>query len=271
MPRCYQIAVYLLASIIATSRECSAFSVQVTSANTRINPTMARPTSFNSSSTRSSSSLLMSSENEQESPQEEQGNNNNEGEVASDHQLPSENASDILNSPAFLKRKLEVLTSDIANVDQQIQQAKEVLEANKAEWKTQFDDLDKEYVNIQKRLSQRSEEGTNIATREVARDILKSLDIFDRAFGIISPTNDQEAMIESQYKDVYNNILNVLGSLGVKPVTTVGTEFDYEVHQAVMMRPDEDYEEGIVCEELAKGFVMEDGHLIRAAMVVVAA
>ena len=50
-----------------------------------------------------------------------------------------------------------------------------------------------------------------------------------------------------------------------------GIEFDYEFHQAVMQRPDEDYEEGMVCEELAKGWLTEDGELIRAAMVVVAA
>jgi molecular chaperone GrpE len=66
-------------------------------------------------------------------------------------------------------------------------------------------------------------------------------------------------------------IIASLGELGVKPVETVGIEFDYEFHQAVMMRPDEDYEEGIVCEELQKGWSMEDGFLIRAAMVVVAA
>jgi molecular chaperone GrpE len=46
-------------------------------------------------------------------------------------------------------------------------------------------------------------------------------------------------------------------------------EFDYEFHQAVMQKPSEEYEEGIVCEELAKGFKLND-QLIRAAMVVVA-
>jgi len=54
-------------------------------------------------------------------------------------------------------------------------------------------------------------------------------------------------------------------------VETLGKEFDYEFHQAVMTRPSDDYEEGVVCEELAKGYSMEDGELIRAAMVSVAA
>ena len=65
-------------------------------------------------------------------------------------------------------------------------------------------------------------------------------------------------------------VLKTFKDLGIREVETVGKEFDYECHQAVMMRPDEDYEEGIVCEELAKGYAMEDGKLIRAAMVSVA-
>ena len=56
----------------------------------------------------------------------------------------------------------------------------------------------------------------------------------------------------------------------MEEVETVGTEFDYEVHQAVMQKPSEEYDEGIVCEELQKGFKIGDT-LVRAAMVVVAA
>ncbi len=97
------------------------------------------------------------------------------------------------------------------------------------------------------------------------------LDNYDRAFQQVTPETDDEKAIEASYKNVYAMIISTLGELGVKEVETVGKEFDYEFHQAVMMRPDEDYEEGIVCEELAKGWATNDGDLIRAAMVVVAA
>ena len=63
---------------------------------------------------------------------------------AEDHSLPSEASSDILNSPAFLKRKLEVLQSDIEKCDQGIAAAKERLEAGKLEWGGQLDELQKE-------------------------------------------------------------------------------------------------------------------------------
>ena len=38
-----------------------------------------------------------------------------------------------------------------------------------------------------------------------------------------------------------------------------------------MQRAHEDYEEGIVCEDLQKGFVLNGKRLVRAAMVTVAA
>lgn len=109
-----------------------------------------------------------------------------------------------------------------------------------------------------------------MATVQVSREILKVLDNFDRAFGVISAETDSEKAIEQEYQAIYAEILHVLADLGVEEVVTVGTEFDYEVHQAVMQKPSDEYDEGIVCEEFQKGFKLGDT-LIRAAMVSVAA
>ena len=129
-----------------------------------------------------------------------------------------------------------------------------------------------QYVNIQDRMTKQNKEGGGTATLEVARSMLDALDNFDRAFGVVTPETDEEREVEAAYKEAKDAILETFASLGIREVETVGKEFDYEFHQAVMMRPDEDYEEGMVCEELAKGYIMEEeGKLIRAAMVVVAA
>mmetsp|Transcript_29600 Transcript_29600/g.60067 ORF Transcript_29600/g.60067 Transcript_29600/m.60067 type:complete len:150 (-) Transcript_29600:629-1078(-) len=127
-----------------------------------------------------------------------------------------------------------------------------------------------QYLNIQDRMVQQNKEGNPAATVEVVRKILDVLDNYDRAFGaVVSETEEQKA-VELDYKKTQEMLYEILKKLGVTEVPTVGTEFDYEVHQAVMQRPSEEYEEGIVCEELAKGFVLGD-KLIRAAMVSVAA
>lgn len=179
--------------------------------------------------------------------------------------------SDILNSPAFLKRKIDVLKSDIGVAEESLARVNDSYEMNKAEYGDKLENLRKEYANIQDRLNKQNNSGKSASTKEVAEKFLTVLDNYDRAFGVIDATSDQEMDIETSYKEINVMIVNTLEELGVKKVETVGIEFDYELHQAVMMRPDGDYEEGIVCEELASGYSMEDGTLIRAAMVVVAA
>lgn len=128
-----------------------------------------------------------------------------------------------------------------------------------------------QYANISDRLDNQNKAGESQAAKEVADKLISVMDNYDRAFQQVEATTDEEKEIEAAYKNVQALIISTLGELGVKAVETVGIEFDYEFHQAVMMRPVDGFDEGIVCEELAKGWAMEDGSLIRAAMVVVAA
>lgn len=106
--------------------------------------------------------------------------------------------------------------------------------------------------------------------RSVVREMLELLDNFDRAFTAITAETDAEKAIEAEYKAAYQTVMDTIAGLGVEEVKTIGTEFDYELHQAVMQKPSDEYEEGIVCEEFQKGFKLGDT-LIRAAMVAVAA
>lgn len=178
---------------------------------------------------------------------------------------------DILNSPAFLSRKLDVLKSDIAAVEEKTDAMNTVYEENKKEWGPQIEDLRKEYSLMQERFKAENNDGTTPATIEVVNKMLGVLDNYDRAFQIITPETDEEKEIEAAYKEKYSIILSIFKELGVNEVDTVGEEFDYEKHQAVMTKPSDEYEEGTVSEELAKGYALENGKLIRAAMVVVAA
>jgi len=177
--------------------------------------------------------------------------------------------NDILNSPAFLKRKLEVLESDIATVEEDLAAATERKEVAKEEWGPQLDNLQREYTNIQLRMTEQNQEGDSDAKVRVVKGILDLLDNIDRASGVIIAETEAEKVIESEYKAAYQDILNQFEILGVTEVETVGKEFDYELHQAVMQMPGTEYEEGFVCQEFQKGFIMGEA-LIRPAMVAVA-
>ncbi|GAX29484.1 molecular chaperone GrpE [Fistulifera solaris] len=178
-------------------------------------------------------------------------------------------SNDILNSPAFLQRKFEVLQTDLQKAEDALAAAQQRLEEGKAEWGPQLADLQTEYQNIQKRMNEQSKGGDSMATVQVARNMLNVLDNFDRAFGAVQPSNDEELAIEAEYKGTYQMMLDAFAEMGVEEIPTVGVEFDYQVHQAVMQKPSDEYEEGIVCEEFQKGFKCGDS-LVRAAMVAVA-
>lgn len=57
-------------------------------------------------------------------------------------------ATDILNSPAFLTRKLDVIKTDIAKAEEAMEAAKLRLQEGKAEWSQQLDDLKKEVRHV---------------------------------------------------------------------------------------------------------------------------
>lgn len=66
-----------------------------------------------------------------EASNEEPASEESKGEKAQRVEEPS----DILNSPAFLQRKVEVLKSDAAALDKSIEEANAVYLANKEEWR----------------------------------------------------------------------------------------------------------------------------------------
>jgi hypothetical protein len=69
-----------------------------------------------------------------------------EAEEASNTEAPKPSAAagDILNSPAFLQRKLQVLQSDLEKLGKEYEEATEQLKVQKLEWQQPLDDLRQE-------------------------------------------------------------------------------------------------------------------------------
>jgi len=192
-----------------------------------------------------------------------------EGENTAAAAPAAADASDILNSPAFLKRKVEVLQSDIAALQKEIEEANAVYLAGKEEWGPKFDMINKESQAMQERLAKQGSQGKETATVEVATSILNVLDNYDRAFQAVEAATNEEVEIVDAYKHTYDLIIDALTDLNVTKVETVGVEFNYEFHQAMMQMPSDEHEEGIVCQEFAPGWAFGE-KCIRPAMVAVA-
>ena len=63
-------------------------------------------------------------------------------------------------------------------------------------------------------------------------------------------------------------LLTELENIGVKPIEAVGREFDPNLHNAVMQVESEEYESGVVAQELQKGYTYRDS-VVRHSMVAV--
>ena len=67
---------------------------------------------------------------------------------------------------------------------------------------------------------------------------------------------------------VYKQLMTELDKLEVKPIKAVGCEFDPNLHNAVMQVESDEYESGIIAQELQKGYTYRDT-VVRHSMVAV--
>ena len=131
-----------------------------------------------------------------------------------------------------------------------------------------------DFENYRKRIERERSESHNRVVADVARKLLPVVDNLGRAL-------DAEKTVESSESKEFRHFLHgvqliskqlndVLESLGIQPIASVGERFDPHIHEAVVTEPSDKYEPDTVTEELARGYRIGD-RLLRPAMVKVAA
>ncbi|OIW03273.1 hypothetical protein TanjilG_20577 [Lupinus angustifolius] len=108
------------------------------------------------------------------------------------------------------------------------------------------------------------------AQGEVVESLLGVLDNFERAKSQIKVETEGEEKINNSYQSIYKQFNEILTSLGVKPVETIGKPFDPLLHEAIMREDSAEFEDGIILQEFRKGFILGD-RLLRPSMVKVSA
>ncbi len=123
-----------------------------------------------------------------------------------------------------------------------------------------------EYDNFRKRSVKEKEAMYQNAQAAFAEKILPVLDNFDRA---IAACEDKEDSFFKGVEMVHKQFVEILTTLGVTPIPTVGETFDPELHYAVAHEERDDYGENEIIEEFARGYKLKE-QVIRPAMVKVA-
>jgi len=123
-----------------------------------------------------------------------------------------------------------------------------------------------DFDNFRRRTAQERQEAAKYCSQRLATGLLPVLDNFERA---LKAEGEDLHGFRNGIELIYRQLRDVLEKEGVKPMDAVGSQFDPNLHEAVMQEQSDQYDDNVVMEELQKGYLLAD-RVIRPAMVKVA-
>lgn len=129
--------------------------------------------------------------------------------------------------------------------------------------------LQADFENFRRRTQKEKEELAAVITENVLRDFLPVMDNFQRAL----KTPDDTAVssgIAAGVAMIYRQMMGILEKHGVSIIKAEGENFDPKLHEAVMRVSDADKPDGLIVEELQRGYLYR-GTALRPSMVKVIA
>ncbi len=124
-----------------------------------------------------------------------------------------------------------------------------------------------EFDNFRKRSEKEKSAMFETGAKSVVEKMLPVVDNFERGLAGLSEEEMKQPFAEGMNM-VYKQLMTELEKLDVKPIAAVGCEFNPELHNAVMQVESEEYESGIIAQELQKGYTYRDS-VVRHSMVAV--
>lgn len=124
-----------------------------------------------------------------------------------------------------------------------------------------------EFENFRKRTDKEKASMYEMGAKAVIEKILPVIDNFERGLSSISEEEKNNSFVEGMNM-IYKQLTNELEQMGVTPIEAVGKEFDPNLHNAVMQVESEEYESGIIAQELQKGYMYRET-VVRHSMVAV--
>ncbi len=139
------------------------------------------------------------------------------------------------------------------------------LEAQLEEKESRYLRLLADFDNFRRRTKLDREADEKYRAQNLITNLLPAIDNFERAMQI-DPDNEQTKALLEGVGMVYRSIIEALKTEGAEQIEAVGSQFDPNLHQAVMQAEEEGAEENIVLEEFQKGYLLKD-RVIRPSMV----
>lgn len=133
-----------------------------------------------------------------------------------------------------------------------------------AEAKTAQDHLDHlkrlaaEFENFKKRMAKERNELSSLVTANILSELLPVLDNFERALSSnAAQIKDPKTILDGE-EIIYKSFLNILEVRGLKAFESVGKIFDPARHDALLQVETDEHPQGIILQELEKGYLFKE-------------
>lgn len=133
------------------------------------------------------------------------------------------------------------------------------------DWKDQYARTLADFDNYRKRVARDREELAQFAAKDILKDLLPTVD--NLALALEKAENKDDPFVQG-VKLAYDGFLKALADHGATPIDSKGEPFDANYHEALAQLPSADVAEGVVMNEVKRGWLLH-GKLLRAAQVVV--
>ena len=205
------------------------------------------------------------------SEQETHRNNKNEEEFSGMNEQkrneeeetePTANSAEAAAEPGQEAGQIE---SDIEKLHTQLEESTSQMNT----YKDQLLRLAAEFENFRKRTEAEKTEFVKYSHEKIIKDLLPILDDFERALANGKKSTD----FDSFYKGVemiYQKLQKAFDEKGVKPIESLGKEFDVMYHDVLMQMQKPGVPPRTIIEEVERGYTLH-GKVIKHAKVIVAA
>lgn len=122
-----------------------------------------------------------------------------------------------------------------------------------------------EFENFRRRSEKEKQAMFDTGAKSVIEKILPVIDNFERGLAMVPEDKKEDPFVDGMNR-IYKQLMTELENIGVKPIDAVGQEFDPNLHNAVMQVESDEYESGVVAQELQKGYTYHD-MVVRHSMV----
>ena len=191
---------------------------------------------------------------------------NIDNEKLSEDQMGGQDASENPYSKDEAVNTEEV--SEVENTTEPLQTPEEMMKEEIAQLNDKYIRLFAEFDNYKRRTAKERLELMLTANKETLVSLLPVLDDFERAMKSMEQTSDVKVLKEG-VSLIQSKFVNLLHSKGLKPMESIGKEFNIDFHEAITKMPaPSDYLKDKVVDEVEKGYFLND-KVIRFAKVVV--